>query len=372
MRWDRERYLNYMTGRDASRPMFVELFGPLVGLEDEWRAQGATEAEVDLTAFAFDYVTRIDCGGHTGPIFDREPEVIEETDTFRIERDGLGRLCRLDKTTATIALPMDFPVKTMDDWLRLKPMFTWREDRVDAVAVDRAIALRDRGYLIEAFMPGGFDMARELMGEEVACMAYYDQPELMRDIVATIGDTATRTLDAVSRRVRIDRLMVHEDFAGRSGPLIGPDTLRGFVRPYYRRVWDMLADRGATLFGIDSDGNINPVIDALIDCGINELFPNEPAAGMDMVAVRREYGRGLMLRGGLDKHALRGTRADITRELEAKLIPEMMAGGIVFGLDHRIPNGVSIENYRFYVDTARAMLGLPPRERDESGWQCAA
>ena len=33
--------------------------------------------------------------------------------------------------------------------------------------------------------------------------------------------------------------------------------------------------------------------------------------------------------------------------------------GTVFALDHRIPNGVPIENYRYYVQLGREMLGLP-------------
>ena len=45
-----------------------------------------------------------------------------------------------------------------------------------------------------------------------------------------------------------------------------------------------------------------------------------------------------------------------------------MKGGIVFALDHRIPNGTPIENYRFYVDTAREILGIPKRTPDIMGW----
>ena len=44
----------------------------------------------------------------------------------------------------------------------------------------------------------------------------------------------------------------------------------------------------------------------------------------------------------------------------------MLGGGTVFGLDHRIPNGVSIENYRYYVNEGRKMLNLPPIS--EEGW----
>ena len=36
-----------MTFGHAPRPMFTELFGPLVGLDAEWRAQGAAEAEIN-------------------------------------------------------------------------------------------------------------------------------------------------------------------------------------------------------------------------------------------------------------------------------------------------------------------------------------
>ena len=43
----------------------------------------------------------------------------------------------------------------------------------------------------------------------------------------------------------------------------------------------------------------------------------------------------------------------------------MMGGGTVFALDHRIPNGVPIENYRYYVQLGREMLGLEPAQLSE-------
>jgi hypothetical protein len=39
---------------------------------------------------------------------------------------------------------------------------------------------------------------------------------------------------------------------------------------------------------------------------------------------------------------------------------------MVFGLDHRIPNGTPVANYRFYVRTAREILGLDPNPKP--GW----
>ena len=40
------------------RPIFVELFGPLVGLEEKWRKQGVSEEEINMVAFDWDYVPR--------------------------------------------------------------------------------------------------------------------------------------------------------------------------------------------------------------------------------------------------------------------------------------------------------------------------
>ncbi|MEZ4835174.1 MAG: hypothetical protein R2873_24840 [Caldilineaceae bacterium] len=47
----------------------------------------------------------------------------------------------------------------------------------------------------------------------------------------------------------------------------------------------------------------------------------------------------------------------------------MQDGGIAFGLDHRIPNGTPLENYRYYVTTAREILGLPPLSSGRRGWR---
>jgi len=368
MRFHRDQYLDLMTFRSAPRPMLIELFGTLIGLEDEWRAQGATEDEINLTAFDWDYVKIVDCGCYPLPR-GAAPVTLEETEEKLVQRDFLGRTLMLLKKTATHALPMDFPVRTMDDWLRVKPHYVFTPDRINWEEVAAARRAREEGALIRAYMPGAFDMPRDLMGEENACLAYYEQPELMADIMATLLDTTRRVLEPISEAVQIDQLSVHEDFAGKSGPLVGPVQIAEHFRPYYRAIWDPLAARGAKIFQMDTDGNVNAVIPALLDCGITCLYPMEPAAGMDMVEARRTYGRKLAMLGGIDKHVLRGNREAIRRELEYKLQPLMREGGCAFGLDHQIPNGTPLENYRYYVDTAREILGLPPRDPSHKGWE---
>jgi uroporphyrinogen-III decarboxylase len=295
-------------------------------------------------------------------------ELIEETHEYRVERDHLGRTVKLCKSAATIPLPLDFPVKTMDDWLRLKPLYTFCEQRIDDQAIDRAREAQADGAMVRCEIPGGWDTARELMGEEVACLAYYTQPELMHDVLATLTDTCVQVLERVTARIVIDQLFVHEDMAGKSGPLIGPDQVGAFIRPYYRACWEVVSSRGTRLFNQDSDGDMRPVLKAFLDCGVNVMHPFEPAAGMDMVAVRKQFGDRLAILGGIDKYVLRRSREEIEAELRYKMQPFMQSGGTVFGLDHRIPNGTPLDNYRYYVRLGREILGLPPLEARRMGW----
>ena len=263
---------------------------------------------------------------------------------------------KLPKGIATIALPLNFPVKTMDDWLKIKPLYEFGEERFPAGWEERARRNIEADRVIIVRIPGGYDEPRELMGEVELSCAYYEKPELIHDILETIGDMAKEVLDRVSAAVKVNLLSVHEDMAGKSGPLAGPAQIDEFIAPYYRKVWDMLRDRGARLFDQDSDGNMNPVIQSFLDAGVNVMHPMEPAANMDIVKVRERYGTSLAFYGGIDKHVIRRSKEEITEELEYRIPPMVKSGGCVLALDHRIPNGTPLENYKFYMQKAWEIL----------------
>ena len=311
----REEFLDHMTFKANERPLFTEIFGPLLGLKEEWEEQGATPEELDFSAFTY----RCEARGHLPARAGRDggypEEVIEDTDEHRIWKDGLGRTMKLPKKTATLALSMDYPVKTMDDWLKIKPWYEFSEERLAGPWKERAAEHLANDKVVCVGIPGGFDEPRQLMGEEELCVAFYTEPELIHDMLETIGDTAFKVFERVSSEVQIDMLSVHEDMAGKSGSLAGPIQIDEFIKPYYRKVWDLLQGRGARLFDQDSDGDMNSVIDSFLDAGVNCMHPMEPAANMDVVAVREKYGERLAFYGGIDKHVLRSTKEEIVSEL---------------------------------------------------------
>jgi hypothetical protein len=194
----------------------------------------------------------------------------------------------------------------MDDWLKVKHHYEFTEERLAGEWEQRAGEHLKAGRVITVGMPGGFDEPRQLMGDELACVAYYDQPEVLHDMLSTMADTAYRVLERVTAVVPVDELAVHEDMAGKSGPLAGPRQVMEFIGPYYRRVYNMVAARG-------------------------------------------RYGARLAFMGGIDKHVLRRSKEEILAELEYKVPPMVRTGGCVLGLDHRIPGGTPLEHYRFYL-----------------------
>ena len=106
MIWTREEYLAHMTFEASPREMFCELFGPLVGLDAEWRAQGASEDEISLRAFGWDGVKYAWAPADTGARTGIAPCVLEETATHVYSIDKMGRKMQMCKQSASLPLPL--------------------------------------------------------------------------------------------------------------------------------------------------------------------------------------------------------------------------------------------------------------------------
>ena len=104
---------------------------------------------------------------------------------------------KLIKNSATIPLPLDHPVSGPDDWEKIRHWYTFTEDRVDRGRLTEQKKRRDSGQLTVIHMPGAFDEPRQLLGEEGLCIACYEEPEMLHDMLETFTDTAVRVIERV-------------------------------------------------------------------------------------------------------------------------------------------------------------------------------
>ena len=104
---------------------------------------------------------------------------------------------------------------------------------------------------------------------------------------------------------------------------------------------------------VDSDGNVNALLPALIKAGVTGIWPLEAQSAMDPVTIRREYGQSLVLWGGIDKRALAHGPKAIEAEVRKKVLPLVGTGGYVPSVDHFVPPDVPWEHYQLYLDLLR-------------------
>jgi hypothetical protein len=64
--------------------------------------------------------------------------------------------------------------------------------------------------------------------------------------------------------------------------------------------------------------------------------------------LRREFGTHLRLIGGIDSDLLRGSPAELQREIATRLPPLLAQGGFIPLADGRVRDDVPYRNYLFY------------------------
>ncbi len=132
-------------------------------------------------------------------------------------------------------------------------------------------------------------------------MLFYDDTAFLEEMMDANADFIIEMMRQILEVISIDGFGFWEDMAYRSGPLISPQMVRRFMLPRYRRVVDFLTKKGVKHIGLDSDGYIDSLVPVWLDAGLNFLYPFEVQAGMDVIEVRKKYGRDLRIWGGVDK-----------------------------------------------------------------------
>jgi uroporphyrinogen-III decarboxylase len=98
---------------------------------------------------------------------------------------------------------------------------------------------------------------------------------------------------------------------------------------------------------VDTDGEVTMLVPWLLDEGVRGVLPLERQAGVDALAIRRQYPE-IRLVGHFDKMVMHRGEAAIRAEFE-RLLPVMRSGGFIPSVDHQTPPGVTLDQYRLYL-----------------------
>ena len=356
----RERVIRTVQFQEVDKLPFRHAYGLMPGVLEDWYAEGLP-AEVKTEKDIYDYFgfpTRPQgLPLHVGfdPPF--ASRVLEENDEHRIAVDSMGRKTKLLKGYATLPLAMEFPVKDMSTWQDYKSRLRFSPKRIGGnleQVVNNNIAT---GHMNAFGTMGFYWFPRDLMGDANLCIAYYEQPELVRDILETWCGLIEGVLTAALEQVNIDNIHFGEDMAYRNASMVSRQIFAEFIKPYYDRIYRLVQRYATPVFSVDTDGCLDELSVWFSECGVNLIGPNEVQAGNDIKVYRRRLEQTMAYDGGLDKRVLTKGREVIDAML-ASTIPFIKdtGGGWIVCLDHRVIKGTPLADFQYYVNQVREMV----------------
>ncbi|MCX7599574.1 MAG: hypothetical protein N2512_12025 [Armatimonadetes bacterium] len=345
----RERFLETFRFGSPDRPFMMSqwVFPETV---ERWQNEGMTP-DVHFNAyFGFDRMEHVPINlGLIPPI---KEKTVEENAEHAVIEDELGGRRKVWKDRG-IGMPqwISYPLRDRATWEEFKRRLNPHSPcRYPLYWDDLKRCYKGRDYPLGISGGSFYGWIRNWMGMENLAVLYYDDPDLVAEMTDYIGDFVLTVIRRAVEEVELDFATYWEDMAMKTGPLISPELFRKYMSPNYRKVVGFLRDAGIDIHMVDSDGNIDQLIPLWLEVGVNCVYPIEIAAGCDPLAYRRHYGRQLLMLGGIDKRALRGTKEEVEAEVMSK-VPELVKqGGYSPMVDHAVPPDVPLANFKYYLD----------------------
>ncbi|MDR3645081.1 MAG: uroporphyrinogen decarboxylase family protein [Clostridia bacterium] len=281
-------------------------------------------------------------------------EILEESGAYRLERNDRGILQKVSKLASTIPMFIDYPVKCRRDYEGLKERLGIRFSNrcpENWGTLKEKIRTQQKDAVC-THMDGFFAYPREIMGVDNFLFLLYDDPELIKDMLRDRVEFYMELFEGVIKDTKPDFAFIWEDMCYKNGPLLSPGMFREFMLPNYKRLTSFLRDMGVKNIIVDSDGDVRKLIPLWIEGGVTGLLPFEVRAGMDVVAIAKEFPT-LQIIGGIDKHEIAKGREAIDAELERVLPYMIQRGGYIVALDHGVPPTISLDDFMYYAERVR-------------------
>ena len=282
------------------------------------------------------------------PLFERK--VLESHNGWELVQLEDGNIARELKNNSSLPRYIQGPIRGPEDWEKLRSerlQPDWRA-RLQVPKWDAwKQQYEKRAFPLCLSIGHGFYSAlRTLLGDVQALYAFYDQPEMVRDIVNYLADFWIAIFDPLLAEINVDCVLIWEDMAYRAGPLISPKMFREFLLAPYQKLTSCFRSHSIDIILVDSDGDVRPIIPLFLEGGVTGLYPFETTNGQNVIEIRRQFPTMHIL-GGIDKKAIASGKSGIDAQFNW-LSNMLTQGRYVPYLDHDVPPDISWEDFKYY------------------------
>jgi len=361
---NREKFLSVINYESNAQMPLVH-FGYWNETVDKWKNEGHINNDDSWDIIAkkqgFDFGFGECFAGATSLFPAFEDKVLEEFpdgSQHALNHEGVIELRKPGVTS--IPSEIGHTLTDRDSWEReYLPRLKFSEDRVDLEYLKQCAANTDKP--LGLFLGSFYGTIRNWFGIVGLSYIAIDDEDLYIEVIDTLAglvhDVAKYSLEKADLLgIRFDFCHFWEDICFNYGPLVNPDVFSERVGPHYKKLTDLGKQYGVKIFSLDCDGCIDKLIPTWFENGVNTMFPIEVGTWNASIAPwRKQYGKGLLGVGGMDKRVFAHDFSAVDAEIE-RLKTLVDLGGFVPCPDHRIAPDAKWDNVRYYCDKMRQSI----------------
>ena len=255
---------------------------------------------------------------------------------------GTSQVGFRQRRQVAVRLGLDLICLAADYGLRNKSGTLPSADAVGWDAIESWVGQTD--LFIFVLLDGGFAWGVKTWGFEQFMIMVMRQSTDVRDLLQQV-DALNRRLFKRAADLGADGVVIADDIAYRRNLFLPPDRMKELFLPSLERQVEACHCNGLPVF-FHSDGNLRSLLKDIAGSGIDGLQGIESASGMDLKAVKADFGHQLCLWGNLDPACLVGdlSAEAIDARVEDVLTADTLNGGLIFGTSSGLFPGMQPRN----------------------------
>ena len=334
--------------READRVPIVD--EPWQGTLARWRREGMPADADWRDYFGVDKFERI--GVDNSPQYERK--IIEENDRFVISTTEWGVTLKNFKIPDSTPEFLDYTIKTPEAWEKAKARMKPSRQRInwDYLKANYPVWKAEERWIMGTFW-FGFDVTHSwASGFDTIIFALAEDPEWVMDMFKTYLDMSISLFDMIwDEGYHFDSIFWYDDMGYKGHTFFSNDMYAELLQPFHKRAIDWAHNHGIKSH-LHSCGDIMARVPQLVEIGLDCLNPIEIKSGMDLKALKRDFGDKLVFHGGANAQIM--DQSDKIIPYITEMVPMAKEnGGYIFSSDHSIPNSVSLETYRRIAETVK-------------------
>lgn len=313
-----------------------------------WHKEGLPE-EISVSEY-FDFEI-VGFGADLSPRF--PVKVLERNDTYIVETTPYGGVRKNFRDYSTTPEIIDWPIKSKDDWYRIKDRLQPDVTRVDWVSSLNAYTRAyEDGKFITYNAAMGYDLFQSYIKTEELLVILVEDPEWAKDMFRTHAILLIEMAKIMMEHgFKFDGAFLFNDMGYRNGLLFSPKTYQKVLQETDAMVCEFFHKHNMPVI-LHSCGNVKELIPYLIEAGFDCLQPLEVKAGMDLLELKPKFGDKIAFMGGIDVRKMTDPVA-IEEEISRKFEVAKKGGGYIYHSDHSIPKNISFEDYKRVIELVK-------------------